>query len=119
MQSFCYVLKYGPNLAQQWLVCTPLGIHFEPINKAVSDNIIIINCATGPMRELCSAKYEAICANGAPYELIKNTACMYMYIYKMYNLIFARCFSSIAHHSTILYRKSTKFGIQEKLLLRF
>ena len=25
------------------------------------------------MRELCSAKYEALWANGVPYELIKNT----------------------------------------------
>ena len=32
-----------------------LRIHLEPIN-AVSDNIIIINCATGAKRELCSAK---------------------------------------------------------------
>ena len=38
------------KLAQQWLVCAPLGIHFEPINKVnvVSDNIIIINCAIWP-----------------------------------------------------------------------
>ena len=35
--------------------CAPLGVHLEPIN-AVSDNIIIINYATGPKRELCSAK---------------------------------------------------------------
>ena len=44
------------KLAQQWLVCAPLGIHLEPTVNAVSDNIIIINCATGPKRELCSAK---------------------------------------------------------------
>ena len=44
--------------AQQCLVRAPLGIHPEPINKvnAVSDNIIIINNATGPKQELCSAK---------------------------------------------------------------
>ena len=39
------------KLAQQWLVCVPLRIHLEPINKrvnAVSDNIIIINCAIWP-----------------------------------------------------------------------
>ena len=28
---------------------------------------------SGPKRELCSAKSEALWANGAPYELIKNT----------------------------------------------
>ena len=38
-------MEHGPN----WLVCAPLGIHFEPINvNAVSDNIIIINCAIWP-----------------------------------------------------------------------
>ena len=60
-------------------VCAPFGIHLEPINKElillhVGDNVIIINCATGPKRELCSAKKkEALWANGVPYELIKNT----------------------------------------------
>ena len=47
------------KLAQKWLVCVPLGIHLEPINKELmllADNIIVINCATGPKRELCSAK---------------------------------------------------------------
>ena len=24
---------HGAKLAQQWLVCAPLGIHLEPINK--------------------------------------------------------------------------------------
>ena len=45
------------KLAQQWLVCAPLGIHLEPINKSVnvaSNNITIINCAAVPKRELCS-----------------------------------------------------------------
>ena len=52
-QSFWYTLKHGPN----WLVCVPLGIHLSQLTKrvnAVSNNII--NCATGPKRELCSAK---------------------------------------------------------------
>ena len=51
--------------------CTPLGIHFEPINRvnAVSDNIII---AIWPKREL-EEKKEALWANGTPYELIKNS----------------------------------------------
>ena len=28
-------MRFGPwvKLAQQWLVCVPLGIHLEPINK--------------------------------------------------------------------------------------
>ena len=43
------------KLAQKSLVCVPFRIHLEPVN-AVSDNIIIINCPTGPKRELCSAK---------------------------------------------------------------
>ena len=41
------------KLAQKRLVYAPLRI--LRVN-AVSDNIIIINCATGPKRELCSAK---------------------------------------------------------------
>ena len=61
------------KLAQKWLVCAPLRIHLELKVNAVTDNIIILNCATGPKRELCSAKKEALWANGAPYELIKNT----------------------------------------------
>ena len=39
------------KLAQQWLVCEPLGIHLEQINKElillVTIYIIIINCVTG------------------------------------------------------------------------
>ena len=35
-------MEHGPN----WLVCAPLGIHFEPINvNAVSDNIIMCHLA--------------------------------------------------------------------------
>ena len=36
-------------------MCVPLGIHLEPINRgnAVSNNIIIINSATG-LRENCT-----------------------------------------------------------------
>ena len=66
------VFEAWAKLAQKWLVCVPLRIHLEPIN-AVSDNIIIVNCATGPKRELRSAKQEALWANGAPYELMMNT----------------------------------------------
>ena len=39
--------QLGSTMVQQWFVCVPLGIHFEPVN-AVSDNIIIINCAIWP-----------------------------------------------------------------------
>ena len=48
--EFLITFEAWAKLAQQWLVCAPLGIHFEPINKvnAVSDNIIIINCAIWP-----------------------------------------------------------------------
>ena len=46
-------------------VCAPFGIHLEPINKElillyVGANVIIINCATGPKRELCSAKKKKL-----------------------------------------------------------
>ena len=53
--EFLISFETWAKLAQKWLVCAPLGIHLELVN-AVSDNIIIINCATGPKRELCSAK---------------------------------------------------------------
>ena len=49
--EFLISLEAWSKLAQQWLVCAPLAIHFEPINKelnAVSDNIIIINCTIWP-----------------------------------------------------------------------
>ena len=62
------------KLVQQWLVCAPLGINLESIN-----NIIIINCTTGPKRELCSAKKEALWTNDDPYELIKNTASLHIF----------------------------------------
>ena len=59
------------KLAQKWLVCAPLRIHLEPINKELM-LLVTIYCATGPKKELCSAKEEALRANGLPYELIKN-----------------------------------------------
>ena len=43
----------------QWLLCVPLGI-------------VIDSNPSGPKTELCSAKYEALWANGVPYKLIKN-----------------------------------------------
>ena len=30
---FLITFQVWAKLAQQWLVCAPLGIHFEPINK--------------------------------------------------------------------------------------
>ena len=45
--EFLIRFKVWAKLAQEWLVCAPLGIHHEPIN-VVSDNIIIINCAIWP-----------------------------------------------------------------------
>ena len=55
--EFLISFEAWAKLAQQWLVCAPLGIHLEPINRVngVSDNIIVINCAVpnkklfGPM----------------------------------------------------------------------
>ena len=64
------------KLDQQWLVCV---CHWEyilsQINKvnAVSDTIIIINCATGIKRELCSAKKEVIWAYCASYKHVTSS----------------------------------------------
>ena len=33
--EFLISFEAGANLAQKWLVCVPLGIHLEPINKEV------------------------------------------------------------------------------------
>ena len=71
------VFEAWAKLAQQWLVCVPLGIHLEPINKELlllGDNIIIINYAGSSKRELCIAKLEALWANGVPYKLNINNA---------------------------------------------
>ena len=50
MSEFSIRFEAWAKLAEQWLVCVPLGIHLEPINRinAVSDNVIIINCAIWP-----------------------------------------------------------------------
>ena len=45
--KICSRVFDGPKLAQQWLVCAPLGMHLEQVNAA-SDNIIIINCTIWP-----------------------------------------------------------------------
>ena len=61
--KFLIHFEVWAKLPQKWLVCAPLGIHLEPINKEVigsrCDNIIIISCANCPKRELWSAKEEA------------------------------------------------------------
>ena len=33
--EFLICFEAQAKLAQQWLVCVPLGIHLEPINKAL------------------------------------------------------------------------------------
>ena len=63
-------------LAQQWLVCAPLGIHLEPINRvnAVSENIIIINCAMA-QRENCAVPNKKLFGPMVRHiSLSKNTA---------------------------------------------
>ena len=57
-QSFWYVLSRGQIGSTIVCVCA-LGVHLKPINKDLMllvTIIIIINCATGSKRELCSDK---------------------------------------------------------------
>ena len=55
-------------------VCAIGNKSLQLVNPRVNAvNIIMINCTIGIKRELCSAKYKALWANSAPYELIKNT----------------------------------------------
>ena len=56
MYTYIRVFETWVKLAQKWLVCAPLGIHLEPIKMLLVTNTTIINCATGPKRELWSAK---------------------------------------------------------------
>ena len=49
--EFLICFEAWAKWAQQWLVCVPLGIHLEPINKEIM--LLVI---TAPKRELCSAK---------------------------------------------------------------
>ena len=53
--EFLISFEAWAKLAQQWLVCAPLGIHLESINRVntVSDNIIIASC-TLAQRENCA-----------------------------------------------------------------
>ena len=51
INKICIRVFDGPKLAQQWLVCAPLGMHLEQVN-AVSDNIIIINCTIWPKERI-------------------------------------------------------------------
>ena len=50
ISEFLVRFEAWAKLAQQWLVCVPLGRHHEPIDRvnAVSDNIIVINCTIWP-----------------------------------------------------------------------
>ena len=50
-----FLIYFEAKLAQQWLVCVPLGIHLEPIQRAnaVGDNISIIDCTIWP-KENCA-----------------------------------------------------------------
>ena len=41
MAEFLIRFETWAKLAQQWLVCTPLGIHLEPINKELMLLVII------------------------------------------------------------------------------
>ena len=52
MYMYMYIMQYGlaefligfeacAKLAQKWLVCVPLGIHLEPINKELVLLVII------------------------------------------------------------------------------
>ena len=56
LQIFFIHFEAWAKLAQQWLLCAPLGRHLEQLVNAIIDNIIKINCTTGPKRELCSTK---------------------------------------------------------------
>ena len=58
VSKFLIRFEAWAKLAQQWLVCAPLGIYFEPINKELMllVTINILTAPTGPKRELCSAK---------------------------------------------------------------
>ena len=39
--EFLITFEAWAKLAQQWLVCAPLGIHFEPINKELMPLVTI------------------------------------------------------------------------------
>ena len=41
ISEFLICLEVWAKLAQQWLVCAPLGIHLEPINKELILLVII------------------------------------------------------------------------------
>ena len=55
-------IHMAQKLAQKWLVCAPLRLHLEPIKRA-------------------------LWANGAPYELIKNTE-IHVHVYVVLTYIY-------------------------------
>ena len=70
VSEFLICFEAWAKLAQHWLAFAPLGRYLEPINKtvnAISDNIIIINCAIWP-KEKCAVPNK-IWANGAYQKL--------------------------------------------------
>ena len=86
VSEFLILFEARAKLAQKWLVCVPLGIHLEPINKELMLLVRIQSKLTAPLAQR-ENRAEALWANGAPYELIKNTdvyvcvcvcVCMYM-----------------------------------------
>ena len=54
--EFLISFEAWAKFAQQWLVCAPLGIHVEPINKELMLLMTILTAPSGPNRELCCAK---------------------------------------------------------------
>ena len=54
--EFLICFEAWATLAQKWLVCAPLRIHLQPINKEVMLLVTQLTAPSGPKRELCSAK---------------------------------------------------------------
>ena len=63
--QFLISFEAWTKLVQKWLVCVPLGIHLEPINKTLMLLVTVksyMKLTAGLKRELYSAK-EALWAN--------------------------------------------------------
>ena len=64
--QFLISFEAWTKLVQKWLVCVPLGIHLEPINKTLMLLVTVksyMKLTAGLKRELYSAKEEALWAN--------------------------------------------------------
>ena len=89
MSEFWIRFEAWSKLAEQWLVCVPLGIHLESINRinAVSDNVIIINCAIWPKErtvqcQIRSSLQPMVCHVSLSKTLLHVDTCSrYMYMY--------------------------------------